>query len=106
DKWHFVCLKCRSVGKPYGASVLLLADSNLTPHSTFLKPRFEPEFAEKIIAETHTYWEALMQRADTSPLNCSTVTLEGNAHQISDDEANSIVASTPEFGPDAGREAI
>ncbi|XP_029832383.3 inorganic pyrophosphatase isoform X3 [Ixodes scapularis] len=64
------------------------------------------EFAEKIIAETHTYWEALMQRADTSPLNCSTVTLEGNAHQISDDEANSIVASTPEFGPDAGREAI
>ncbi|CAN7993420.1 unnamed protein product [Ixodes hexagonus] len=64
------------------------------------------EFAEKIIAETHTYWKALMQRADTSPLNCSTVTLEGNAHQISEDEANSIVASTPEFGPDAGRDPI
>ncbi|XP_077531600.1 uncharacterized protein LOC144143755 isoform X3 [Haemaphysalis longicornis] len=63
------------------------------------------EFAEKIIAETHGYWKALMQRADTSPLNCSTV-LPGSPHQISDGEASSIVKSTPEPGPDAGMDPV
>ncbi|XP_037559696.1 uncharacterized protein LOC119436778 isoform X2 [Dermacentor silvarum] len=63
------------------------------------------EFAEKIIAETHDFWKALIKRSDTSPLNCSTVQTE-SPHHISDDEASSIVNSTPELGPDAGREPI
>ncbi|XP_065293124.1 uncharacterized protein Nurf-38 isoform X1 [Dermacentor albipictus] len=64
------------------------------------------EFAEKIIAETHDFWKALMKRSDTSPLNCSSTVQTGSPHHISDDEASSIVNSTPELGPDAGRDPI
>lgn len=64
------------------------------------------EFAEKVIAETHDFWKALIQRGDTSPLNCSSTLQTGSPHHISDDEANSIVNSTPELGPDAGRDDI
>ncbi|XP_064458497.1 uncharacterized protein LOC135368881 [Ornithodoros turicata] len=64
------------------------------------------EFAQKIIAETHEHWKDLVQRSDTSPINCSTTTLVGNPHQISQDEAQSLVASTSEMGPDAGRDPV
>ncbi|KAL3173285.1 hypothetical protein MRX96_012410 [Rhipicephalus microplus] len=64
------------------------------------------EFAEKVIAETHEFWKALVQRSDTSPLNCSTTVHTGSPHHISDDEATSIVNSTPELGSDAGRDDI
>lgn len=64
------------------------------------------EFAEKIIAETHDFWKALIKRSDTSPLNCSSTVQTESPHHISDDEASSIVNSTPELGPDAGREPI
>uniref|UniRef100_G3ML92 Inorganic pyrophosphatase n=1 Tax=Amblyomma maculatum TaxID=34609 RepID=G3ML92_AMBMU len=63
------------------------------------------EFAEKVIAETHGFWKALMQLKDTSPLNCSTVQ-PGSEHHISDEEATSIVHSTPELGPDAGVDPV
>lgn len=64
------------------------------------------EFAEEVIAETHDFWKALVQRSDTSPLNCSNTIHTGSPHHISDDEATSIVNSTPELGPDAGRDDI
>ncbi|XP_064458709.1 uncharacterized protein LOC135369032 isoform X2 [Ornithodoros turicata] len=64
------------------------------------------EFAEKIIAETHEHWKALVQRNDTSPINCSTTTLVGNPHFISQKEAESLVMSTPVPGPDVGRDPI
>nr|AEI91122.1 inorganic pyrophosphatase [Rhipicephalus microplus] len=64
------------------------------------------EFAEKVIAETHEFWKALVQRFDTSPLNCFTTVHTGSPHHISDDEATSIVNFTPELGFDAGRDDI
>lgn len=64
------------------------------------------EFAERIVGETHEHWKALVQRNDTSPINSSSTTLAGNVHQIGQDEARSIVVSTPEPGPDAGRDVL
>uniref|UniRef100_L7M7Y9 Inorganic pyrophosphatase n=1 Tax=Rhipicephalus pulchellus TaxID=72859 RepID=L7M7Y9_RHIPC len=64
------------------------------------------EFAERIIAETHDFWKALVHRSDTSPINCSTTVHTTSPHHISDEEATSIVNSTPELGPDAGRDDI
>lgn len=62
------------------------------------------DFAEKIIAETHEHWVALMAAADTGKINCSSVTTQGK-YRVTPEEANSIVGSTSEFSANPCRES-
>ncbi|OQR78255.1 secreted inorganic pyrophosphatase-like, partial [Tropilaelaps mercedesae] len=62
-------------------------------------------FAESVIAETHEHWTKLMATADTGKINCSSVTTQ-STHQVTLEEANSIVGSTPEFTSNPNKDAI
>lgn len=63
------------------------------------------EFAEKIIAETHAHWVALMASAESGKINCSSVTTQ-STHRVTPEEAESIVTSTPEYTANPQKDSI
>ncbi|CAH1130820.1 unnamed protein product [Ceutorhynchus assimilis] len=57
-------------------------------------------FAHKIVDEVHGFWKQLVsQEIDANGIAIVNTTLDGNAFNISTDEANEIIQKTPEFGP-------
>lgn len=52
-------------------------------------------FAEKIIDETHKFWQSLINETGDHELERSNVSVEGSPHKVSEDVASSIVDASP-----------
>jgi len=70
----------------------------------------DPEFAVKVIEETHEFWLKLVgveqSSLDPGSLCTSTVTVEGSKERVSRDEASAILAETPQLSEGSQRDSI
>ena len=67
-----------------------------------------PEFAHKIIQETHVFWRQLVGlegEVDPGQLDVKCVAVDGAKEVMTRDEANNILSSTEKFSTGPGRDS-